>query len=190
VNPRQEIERTKAAEKSKKATESIRTRYEKSTNVHTNVGTNEHIRAYESLSVSDSALEVNPSNEEKTSTRASTSLAVVCPPELEPSAILEEVRQIYRQGGAPIPDAHENLAVQYLVVIPIEKRSRVANYVKWAFAFGKWPSPAKTKSFLNVMRDGDWDVEITARVLPSQGADKRQRSEESYDNVLRMLEAK
>jgi hypothetical protein len=55
VNERQEIERAKAIEKSKKATKSVRTRYDSSSDEPTNVGTNAHIRASKVLDlVSDS----------------------------------------------------------------------------------------------------------------------------------------
>jgi hypothetical protein len=115
--------------------------------------------------------EVQPSNEEKPSTGAGeVSLAILCPPALAPPRILEELRQIYSQGGVPIPDAHHQIALQYLSDIPVEKRARVPNYVKWAFVTGKWPSPAKTKGLLNLLRDGDWDVELTQRTLPQSAA--------------------
>jgi hypothetical protein len=128
-------------------------------------------RASDSDSVSDSSVEVNPPNEERPSSRArSEAVAVICPPELKPVNILAELRSIYAQGGAPIPDAHENLAIQYLLDIPVDRRARVANYVKWAFVTGKWPSPARTKGLLNLLRDGDWDVELTQRTLPQSAA--------------------
>lgn len=184
VNQRQENERDNVRTQSERNAQSARARYG-SQDVRS---ANAPIRASESVSGSDSVFE-DTSSEEKTSTRASeTSVAVICPPDLEPPAILAEVRAVYRQGGAPIPDAHENMAVQLLIGIPVEKRARIANYVKWAFFSGKWPSPAKTKGFLNLIRDGDWDVELTQRVLPQPETEKGQRSKASYDNVVQMLE--
>jgi hypothetical protein len=41
----------------------------------------------------------------------------------------------------------------------------------WALAVGRWPSAAKTKALVNVLRDGDWDVELAVRSLPPASAD-------------------
>ena len=57
VNPRAETERRLAMSKSIKATESVNTRYERSTNVET--------RAYGSVSVSESSFEVKKENDEE-----------------------------------------------------------------------------------------------------------------------------
>ena len=191
VNPRQEKEREIAAERSRKATKAIRTRFPEHTDVLTKPDSkDEHARAraYESSFVSSG---LNTSTEEQTPPRArETSVALRCPPELEPMAILFECRGLYRQGGCPIADAHDQQILQYLLDIPVEKRPRIANYVKWAFVSGTWRDPSKTKRFLNLLRDGDWDVEITQRTLPkpSQGDDKvGSRAQESYDAVLRIL---
>lgn len=67
VNERQEEERARAISKSQKATNSIRTRYEKSTNVGSSVPTDEHtnvdIRAYESVFSSKSSSEKEKNQE-------------------------------------------------------------------------------------------------------------------------------
>jgi hypothetical protein len=85
-------------------------------------------------------------------------------PSVEP--ILAELDEIYRLAGAPIPEKHKQIAAQLLISISPEKRARVPAYCKWALWSGKWPNPAKTKALVNVLRDGDWDVEPTARTLP------------------------
>lgn len=81
--------------------------------------------------------------------------------------ILEELKQIYSRAGCPIPPKHEQLAAQFLVDIPAEKRHRVPDYVKHCLLTGRWRGASTTKSLLNLLRDGDWDVEITKRTLPS-----------------------
>jgi uncharacterized protein YdaU (DUF1376 family) len=86
--------------------------------------------------------------------------------------VFDELKSIYRQAGKPIPEKHENIAVQLLLGIPQDRLPRVPNYVKWALASGTWGDAAHTKSLLNLLRDGDWDVEITQRTLPTP--DKRQ----------------
>ena len=80
--------------------------------------------------------------------------------------IVDELEEIYRKAGTPIPEKHKQLALQSLLSIPAERRARVPNYCKWALVSGKWPSAAKTKSLLNVLRDGDWDVDLAPRILP------------------------
>jgi hypothetical protein len=79
--------------------------------------------------------------------------------------ILEDLEEIYRKAGTPIPERHKQIAWQLLLEIPPERRARVPN-CKWALVSGKWPSPAKTKALVNVLRDGDWDVELAPRILP------------------------
>jgi hypothetical protein len=109
---------------------------------------------------------------EPSSTRTTHSL---CAPTLtrtthslcaEVTPILDDLEEIYLKAGVPIPEKHKQLASQLLLEIPQERRVRVPNYCKWALVSGKWPSPAKTKGLLNVLRDGDWDVEIAPRILP------------------------
>jgi hypothetical protein len=78
----------------------------------------------------------------------------------------DELQQIYEAGGLPIAEKHQQLILQYLVGMPRGKLERLMNYVKWAFATGRWPTAAKTKALLQLIRDGDWDVELTPRVLP------------------------
>jgi hypothetical protein len=83
-----------------------------------------------------------------------------------PLRVFEELQRIYKAGGLPIPERQSQLIVQYLVAMPTEKLDRLTNYVKWAFTSGRWPAPAKTKALLQLIRDGDWDVELTQRTLP------------------------
>ncbi len=78
-----------------------------------------------------------------------------------------ELKSIYQQAGKPISSKHEHLAIQLLLGIPEDRLPRVPNYVKWALVSGTWSDVAHTKSLLNVLRDGDWDVELTARSLPN-----------------------
>lgn len=91
----------------------------------------------------------------------------------EAAGIMDELQRIYRSGGVPIPTKHVQICAQLLLSIdPPERRSRVPQYCKWAFVTGRWPNPAKTKSLLNVLRDGDWDVDIVPRTLPNAPTEK------------------
>lgn len=179
-NPRQEKERRAALSKSEAARESGRKSGEarRSASVERSFDS-ARTRASESYSSSPS-ISVENSNTEKISTRAQ---------EIEPSVepIIDELEEIYRQAGAPIAEKHKQLAVQYLIGIPPEKRGRVANYCKWALVTGKWPEPSKTKVLLNVLRDGDWDVELTQRVLPMVRAPSQRKSvvDEAEERFLR-----
>jgi hypothetical protein len=83
-----------------------------------------------------------------------------------PTAILAELKDIYLRAGVPIPPKHEQLAVQYILDIPAEKRHRIPNYVKHCLVTGKWRDATTTKGLLNLLRDGDWDVPIVERELP------------------------
>jgi uncharacterized protein YdaU (DUF1376 family) len=98
--------------------------------------------------------------EEPSSTRPTHSLCASVQP------ILDDLDEIYRKAGAPIPERHKQIAWQLLLEIPPERRPRVPNYCKWALVSGKWPGPGKTKALVNVLRDGDWDVELAPRILP------------------------
>lgn len=158
VNKRQEEERSKAIRKSEKATDSIRKRYERSSNVVPRAFT----RA-ESDSVSESVVDVC-SSEKTTTPEVSTSALAVATSGV--GEVFDELKSIYRQAGKPIPEKHENIAVQMLLGIPQDRLPRVPNYVKWALVSGTWSDAAHTKSLLNLLRDGDWDVEITQRTLP------------------------
>jgi hypothetical protein len=93
-----------------------------------------------------------------------------------PSVILAELKEIYHRAGLPVPPKHEQLAVQYLLDIPSEKRHRVADYVKHCLLSGKWRGATTTKSLLNLLRDGDWDVPIVERELPPAPARAREPS--------------
>lgn len=105
-------------------------------------------------------------------------------PVLEIAPVLEEIEILYQAAGRPIPPKHRQLAAQYLVSIAPEKWPRIPAYVRWALG-AIWADASKTKGFLNLLRDGDWDVDITARTIPapvSAGAETRQQ------RILRTIE--
>jgi hypothetical protein len=79
--------------------------------------------------------------------------------------IVEDVCRMYREGGKNAPQGHADLAAQVLLGKPPETRHRLRKYVEWAFR-EQWHTPGKTKSLYNLLKDGDWDVEITERALP------------------------
>lgn len=134
--------------------------------------------------------------EEENNTQAAPSAQKKAGANLPPSTVelslqplLDQLAEIYRKAGAPVPEKHRQIAAQLLAAIPPEKRSRVPNYCKWALVSGKWPNPAKTKSLLNVLRDGDWDVEITPRILPAiENETPRERA--GREATLRYLRSK
>lgn len=100
--------------------------------------------------------------------------------------ILAELDEIYKAAGAPIPEKHRQMAAQLLISIEPEKRSRVAAYCKWALWSGKWPNPGKTKALVNVLRDGDWDVELTPRTLPEPAVSKpASKAEAAHEEARR-----
>lgn len=136
----------------------LRKLYERSSNVVPRAFT----RA-ESDSVSESVVDVC-SSEKTTTPEVSTSALAVATSGV--GEVFDELKSIYRQAGKPIPEKHENIAVQMLLGIPQDRLPRVPNYVKWALVSGTWSDAAHTKSLLNLLRDGDWDVEITQRTLP------------------------
>jgi len=115
------------------------------------------------------ASDVVCSSEKTTTPEVSTSALAVATSGV--GEVFDELKSIYRQAGKPIPEKHENIAVQMLLGIPQDRLPRVPNYVKWALVSGTWSDAAHTKSLLNLLRDGDWDVEITQRTLPTP--DKR-----------------
>jgi uncharacterized protein YdaU (DUF1376 family) len=173
-NPRQERERTAAksssktqSERGKKGAEARWNRDASSMPEALPKHEQAIARASESLSVSDSGFVFGESAERGL--------------EISVGPILDELESVYKQAGAPIPEKHRQLAAQLLISVPPEKRHRVPNYCKWALVTGKWPSAAKTKALLNVLRDGDWDVEITPRVLPI--AREPSRSQQSHDEA-------
>jgi uncharacterized protein YdaU (DUF1376 family) len=105
----------------------------------------------------------------------------------EVQPILDDLDEIYRKAGAPIPERHKQVAWQLLLAIPPERRARVPNYCKWALVSGKWPNPAKTKALVNVLRDGDWDVEIAPRILPMPAASARELAQERAAEKFRRM---
>ena len=84
--------------------------------------------------------------------------------------ILEQCREIYRKLGRPLAPKHEQLAIQLMLSLDEEACARLPerlpNYLKWA-ALYLWSDPQHTKSLLNVLRDGDWDVELSQRNVPA-----------------------
>ena len=107
-----------------------------------------------------STVEVSEENQEV------KKLSIVPPAGPSLAEIVATVAEMYAAGGVPVPEEHQRMAVQMLMGVPPDRPPRLARYVAWAFASGKWPAPAKTKTLLNLIRDGDWDVEITQRILP------------------------
>jgi uncharacterized protein YdaU (DUF1376 family) len=105
----------------------------------------------------------------------------------EVKPILDDLDEIYRKAGAPIPEKHKQVAWQLLLEIPPERRARVPNYCKWALVSGKWPNPAKTKALVNVLRDGDWDVEIAPRILPMPAVSARELAQERAAEKFRRM---
>jgi hypothetical protein len=107
------------------------------------------------------------------------------------AGVVEELQQIYRAGGLPIPEKHQQLVLQYLIDMSPGKQERLTNYVKWAFSTGRWPSPAKTKALLQVIRDGDWDVELTVRTMPDAAQSRPpSKAQEAQDIATAMVLAK
>lgn len=170
-NPRQEKERKLAQSKISRtdhinASKSSRKRdVNVDENVHVNVHENKQERGTRaSASVSDSFSGFV--------SRESAERGV----EVSVAPIMGELEEIYQKAGAPIAEKHKQLAAQFLIGIEPEKRQRVANYCLWALWSGKWRDPSKTKALLNVLRDGDWDVELTPRVLPMVRAPSAKQS--------------
>jgi hypothetical protein len=96
-------------------------------------------------------------------------------------SVLAELDETYRQAGAPIPEKHRQLIAQFLVDVPLSKFPRITAYPKWALKTGKWPNPGKTKAMINVLRDGDWDIELMERTFNSS-------SIPTADEVLRQAD--
>ena len=103
--------------------------------------------------------------------------------------ILDECEQLYAMAGKPLAEKHRNLAVQLLLGIQPDKLPRLPNYIKWALSSGTWSDPAHTKSLLNLIRDGDWDVELTHRTLPTVARNKS-RGEAAQDKAAQSFLAK
>jgi hypothetical protein len=82
---------------------------------------------------------------------------------------LEEVCEIYELAGRPVAQKHRQLAVQLMLSMEVAERDRLPkrlpDYLKWATLY-LWSDPQHTKSLLNVLRDGDWDVDLTMRKVP------------------------
>jgi hypothetical protein len=189
-NPRQEIERAKAtrlhqqaSEAGKRSAEARRERtfHARSTDVRTKDerGSN-FVRTPASGSGSMSGSFSESGKEGESEGKETQAIEVSVAP------IIEELDEIYRKAGAPIPERHKQVASQLLLAIPPERRARVPNYCKWALVSGKWPSPAKTKALLNVLRDGDWDVEIAPRILPMPASARQLAQERAAEKFRRM----
>lgn len=115
-----------------------------------------------------------PPEREQTSTATGApngGKAVALAPAFDVEGLFRELRAIYHRAGCPIAPKHEQLARQLVLSLEAEARGRVArrlpDYCKWALVTGRWKNAATTKSLLNVLRDGDWDVELSERDLPS-----------------------
>ena len=89
--------------------------------------------------------------------------------------LLDQLADIYRQGGVPLSEPHRQHALTFLNALAPDQRNRaftrLPDYCKWAFVSGRWNNPRMTKSLLNVLRDGDWDVELSVRKLPETETD-------------------
>ena len=99
--------------------------------------------------------------------------------------ILATSRDLYQQAGVPIAPKHEQLAIQLILAIPDERRPRLPAYIRHCLESGRWSDSSTTKGILNVLRDGDWDVEITPRTIPKRG---KSREDEQRAEILRLLE--
>jgi uncharacterized protein YdaU (DUF1376 family) len=186
-NPRQERERAQAIAKSLKASANAKRSH--------NGRTAEAVQAQQSEGSARASGSGSGSGGEKGGAGEKTGMAV------EPSftrtthslcasvkPILEDLEEIYLKAGVPIPEKHKQVASQLLLEIPQERRVRVPNYCKWALVSGKWPSPAKTKGLVNVLRDGDWDVEIAPRILPMpRDASARELAQERAAEKFRRM---
>lgn len=104
-----------------------------------------------------------------------------------PVVIVDGCSELYRQAGVPVPPKHRQRILQYVLDIqPPERRLRIPRYIAWALQSGKWPHPGKTKAFLALMQDGDWDVEVTPRTLPEARAAPSKR-ESAVEQVVREM---
>ena len=111
---------------------------------------------------------------------------------LEP--LLEELADIYRQGGVPLSEPHRQQALRFLNALAPDQRdrafTRLPDYCKWAFVSGRWNNPRMTKSLLHVLRDGDWDVELSMRRLPEAETDLSPRQRAMVQAERRFLRSK
>ncbi len=90
-------------------------------------------------------------------------------PDVDLEAILDECEDLYSQAGRPIPAKHRRMAAQLLISSepnPAHWR-RLPNYIRWALGMGLWREPSTTKGLLNLLRDGDWNVDLVQRTLPA-----------------------
>lgn len=90
---------------------------------------------------------------------------------MTPAEIVVATASLYAQGGRPAPLGHQQFAVQLLM--NVEKPERLLRYVEWAFASRLWREPAKTKGLLQLLKDGDWDVDLTPRTIDRKQALRR-----------------
>lgn len=132
-------------------------------------GSSRHARACDSLPFSSSSSSGSFSEETSEEISEVAKLAAAVQREEHAAkvrAAVSELEAVYVQAGAPIPEKQKQLISQFMIDLPPEKIARVVAYPKWALWSGKWPNPAKTKALINVLRDGDWDVELVERTLP------------------------
>ena len=109
-------------------------------------------------------------------------------------SILSETQALYQQAGVPVPKIHMDRAYWRLADVPPENLPRLPAYVRWKLETGGWSDPAHTKPLLNLLRDGDWDVEIVPRTLPNprRGAfriiteEERRKSQQQADETMRL----
>ena len=150
--------------------------------------------------------EVKPPNEEKPSTRPREENSPVpffmplashlgATETTDPVEIVDLCAVVYAAGGVPVPPKHKQNCIQLILNIdPPERRRRVLRYVTWAFTSGKWNSPGKTKVLQNLLNDGDWDVDLTPRILPAapepaRETDRQRSMRVAKENFRRANEA-
>jgi hypothetical protein len=144
-----------------------------------------------SYSLSSSNTEIPSIENEKEKEKEKGNLNSTNGIELNWVFLLEELEGIYKQAGVPIPPQQRNLALQLILSLDDPAKTRVSerlpNFCKWALATGRWPSPAKTKSLVNVLRDGDWDVELIPRTVPvmAEESAKQRALREAEERILR-----
>lgn len=79
--------------------------------------------------------------------------------------IVDECMTLYGLAGRAVPERHRQRAVQMLLSDSSPNLERLPRYIRWAFSIGVWKDARHTKTFLNLLSDGDWDVDITLRQI-------------------------
>jgi uncharacterized protein YdaU (DUF1376 family) len=178
-NKRQEDEREHAQNKSAKARESGIKSGEQRRNVRSekNEPTFGEGSTRASGSVSESGFEF-VSEEKK-------DLEILRPPP-DVSSVLEELKSIYLRAGLPIAPRHEQLCLQMLIALHPSKLWKVLDYVKWQLLKGHWRDSRTTKRLLNLLRDGDYDVELVERTLPK--VSEKSSAEERHERFVAAVE--